>query len=79
MHWLNWAQNCGMAGFGGFMMILFWGVIIAGVVLLVRMLARSSGPGPDGETPVDVLKKRYARGDITKGEYEEMLKDLQSH
>ncbi len=79
MHWLNWGQNFGMAGFGGFMMILFWGVIIAGIVLLVRMLARSSGPAPGGETPVDVLKKRYARGDITKGEYEEMLKDLKSN
>ncbi len=78
MHWLNWGQTYGMTGFGGFMMILFWGLIIAGIVLLVRMLARSSGPGPGGETPVDVLKKRYARGDITKGEYEEMLKDLKS-
>jgi putative membrane protein len=31
---------------------------------------------PNRETPLEVLKKRYARGDISKQEYEEMRHDL---
>ncbi len=75
MHW-DWCRSWGMGGYGGFMMILFWGLLIAGVVFVVRLLAGSS-KSASGETPLDILKKRYARGEINKTEYDEKLKDLQ--
>ncbi len=71
-----------MGGFGWmwFMpifMILFWGLIIWGVVALVRGLSGSrSADSPKAESALDVLKRRYARGDISKEEYEEKKKDL---
>jgi putative membrane protein len=75
MHW-DWGQHWGMTGSGGFMMILFWGLVIAGIVLAIRLIGGSSREGSGDEKPVDILKKRYAKGEINKAEYEEKLKDL---
>jgi putative membrane protein len=69
----------GMGIFGGLFMLLFWGLIIAGLVLLVRWLwdqGRPAGGGRGGETPLDILKRRYARGEITKEEYDRIKQDL---
>lgn len=66
---------------GGLGMLLFWGLVIAGIVLLVRSLSRTSGQsgaGPSGkaEGPLDILKRRYAAGEITKEQFEQMKRDL---
>jgi putative membrane protein len=64
-------------GFGWVFMLLFWGLVIFGVVALVRWLARSR-PGRTGEkTPLDILKGRYARGEIDREEYEQKRADLE--
>jgi len=68
-------------GFGGIFMILFWIVIIALGVWLVGSLvsrANSQPPSnlPSAESPLDILKKRYARGEITKEQFDEMRRDL---
>ena len=64
--------------FGGmFMWILF--VIIIGVVayfILQNIKTKSSG-GTTPETPLDILKKRYVKGDIAKEEYERIKKDIE--
>jgi putative membrane protein len=67
-------------GFGWFMpvlMILFWGLVIWGVVALVRGL---SGPRHCDSTAADsaleILKRRYARGEVSKKEYEEKKREL---
>lgn len=57
---------------------LLWLVLIGlGIAVLVRWLRRgeASAPTPE-ESALDVLKKRYARGEIGKEEYEEKRRDL---
>ncbi len=61
--------------------ILFWVVVIALAVWLIGSLAsrtNSQPPSnlPPAESALDILKKRYARGEITKEQFEEMRRDL---
>lgn len=61
--------------FGWLSMLLFWGLLILSVVAIARYLSRS-GQGKENRTPADILKERYARGEIDKKEFEEKKKDL---
>jgi putative membrane protein len=64
---------------GGFFMIFFWVAIIVGIALLMKWLAASSGKAPGTsakESPMEILKRRYAAGEIGKEEFEEKKKDL---
>ncbi len=81
MPW-GWGMGGGW-GFGIFgmvFMLVFWVLIIAGIVLVVRWLVDQRRPGsasgPGAESPLDILKKRYARGEIGKEEYDRMKQDL---
>jgi putative membrane protein len=66
-----------MSGFGGIFMILFWIVIIGlGIWLIVSLVSRTNSPQPPTESALDILKKRYARGEITKEQFDEMRHDL---
>jgi putative membrane protein len=62
--------------FGPLFMILVLAVVIALVVLLVRWLGGgtwhgpASSPPPQGRAPLDILKERFARGEIDQAEYE---------
>ncbi len=57
--------------------ILFWVLVIWGIVALVRGLSGSRGSDSSrADSALEVLKKRYARGEINKEEYEEKKKDL---
>jgi putative membrane protein len=66
--------------FGGVMMIVFWGGIILLVVLLVRSFGGSSKLGdlntPARAAPIDILKERFAKGEIDRTEYDERRKAL---
>ncbi len=65
-----------MMGLG---MLLFWVLILGGGVWLVGTLAHGSGPSSiptQEESPLDILKKRYSRGEITKDQFEEIRHDL---
>lgn len=66
--------------FGVLMMILFWGAIIVLIVVLVRWLSGHTGPQHSGtpaqKTPLDILRERFARGEIDKEEFEERRKLL---
>ena len=53
-------------GVGWLFMILVWVLVIAGVVALIKWLASSSTQR--SETPLEILKTRYARGEISKYE-----------
>ena len=74
----------GVLGWGGmfvgmFFMIAVWVLIVVAIVVLVKWLTRS-GEKPTTPTastsPLDILKVRYARGEISKEEFEQMKKDL---
>jgi putative membrane protein len=79
MNWGNYGYGFGM-GFGPIFMIIFWVVIIIGAVYLVKLISSSSRQNrlkePE-ETASDILKKRYAKGEISKEEFEEMKKNIQ--
>lgn len=68
--------------FGGFGMILLLVVVVAVIVLLVRWLAPSVQPpaaghyGPPSKTALDILKERFARGEIDKDEFEDRRRTL---
>ena len=80
-HWWWW---------GGMWMFPIMPIIMLIVVVLVLYLllgrspmrgpcgdwSRYPAPGVDYESPLEILKKRYARGEITKEEFEQMKKDI---
>jgi putative membrane protein len=77
MHWDGYGWGM---GFGWVFMILFWLLLIAGIVLLIRWIQSQGEKKEQGtqssETALDILKKRYARGEITHDEYERIKKDI---
>ncbi len=75
---MNW--GFGMGWFGLITMGIFWIVIIVGIIFLIRWLVVSSrgvtyGPKLE-ETALDILKKRYARGEINREEFEQKKREL---
>ena len=68
--------------FGPLIMIAFIAAVVAVVVLLIRWLGGSHGAAPPsspGRTPLDILKERFARGEIDKEEFEERRRVLDEH
>ncbi len=61
-------------------MALFWIVVVVAIVLAIRALGdrpRYAGPpGPPRETPLEILQRRYAAGEIDRREFEEKKRDL---
>ncbi len=64
----------------GIGMLLFWGLLIAAIVALLRVSSRhDAAPRHDREkTALDLLKERYARGDIEREEFLQKKRDLES-
>lgn len=69
----------GLHGFGFLWMLLFWALVIAAVVFLVRAIAGNGGEGRGaGRTgALELLEERYAKGEISQEEFEEKRKTLQ--
>ena len=65
---------------GGFFMIIFWVAIIVGIALLVKWLVATSGKGAGSlakESPMEILKRRYAAGEIGKEEFDEKRREIE--
>ena len=61
---------------GGLLMGLFW-ILIIGVVIYFIVNHSKQQRTDNRETSLEILQKRYARGEISKEEYEQMRQDLQ--
>ena len=73
MYWFG-----GMGFFGGLLMLLFW----VGVVLLLVWAVRTVLGTPRStahDTPLDILRRRYAAGEISQTEYEQACRVLEGH
>jgi len=65
-------------GYGGMFMWIIILIVIGLVVYFIVQGQKTKGQTPtQNESHLDILKKRYAKGDITKEEYESMKKDLE--
>lgn len=77
MMWMwPWGFGLGM-GLMVFLMILFWASIIVGAYFLFSSLFRPRRPYRSGrDEALEIARQRYARGEITREEFEEIKKNL---
>lgn len=70
-------MNMSEYGMGGsFFMVVFWVLIIVVIFLLVTGMTRRNGRNSESESATDILKKRFARGEIDADQYQEMKRLL---
>jgi putative membrane protein len=70
-HFWGWGMGLGMIG-----MVLFWTLVILGIIVLFRRMGGPSASAPPPKSALDILGERYARGEIGKQEFEEKKRDL---
>lgn len=62
-----------------YVILILWLVVLVAAALIVVWLAtRYRAPGGPGESPLDIIKRRYAQGEINREEYERMKQELSS-
>jgi putative membrane protein len=67
----------GFVGYGMLILaFIFWILVFVGLVLLIKYLWEGGRGKRVEESALEVLKKRYARGEISKEEFEEKKKDM---
>lgn len=75
-----WGESVGWwMPFGWVLFLVFWGSVIALGVWLVSRLVRSSSSGTSttaGNGALTIAKERYARGEISKDQFDEIKRDL---
>jgi len=65
-------------GYGGILMWILFLILITVIIYLIIQATKTRGlVASTAETPLEILKKRYAKGEITKQEFEKMKKDLE--
>ena len=72
--------NWGMGWFGGIFMIVFWILIIVGLILMVKWLMQTEEKGKENgaieSRAIEILKECYANGEIDKSQFETMKQAL---
>ena len=77
----GWHPMWGMWGVWGIgmvlFMLLFWALVIAGLILGLRWVAaQGRASRPETDTALEILRQRYARGEINKDEFDAKRRDL---
>jgi len=70
---MGWHMGNGMGWGGGLYMLIIFVLIVAGGIAVVRWSLR---PGGGEDSALEILKRRYAQGEISKEQFEEMKKDI---
>jgi len=73
MHWRM--VEHGME-FGWLFIVIFAILVVLGVIHLVNLISASRGRETHGESPLHILKRRYAKGELTREEFEKMREEL---
>ena len=68
--------------FGGGFMWIFWILVVVALIVVIKAIAGGGGSGsnsrsPQSDSPMEILKKRYARGEIDEQEFERRRKELE--
>lgn len=81
----GWGMGPGMMGDWGatgwlhfILMIVFWVLVIAGLVFLLRWLIQATRGEKGGSRALEILRERYARGEITHEEFQRLKRELQA-
>ncbi|MDO8575564.1 MAG: SHOCT domain-containing protein [bacterium] len=74
----NWGYNMMNGTIGGIMMIFFWILLVIFIVWVVKEISgkNSHTNSASNSRAIDILKERYAKGEIDKQEFEAKKKDL---
>ncbi|MEJ6950313.1 SHOCT domain-containing protein [Natronospora cellulosivora (SeqCode)] len=73
MHMFNWSYGGHVFRF--IMMVIFWALVIFGVVYLIKNI-NTNNKGYTNEDPKEIARQRYAKGEIDKDELDEILNNL---
>lgn len=74
---MNYGNMMGYGSEWGVFGLLFWALAFVALVLLVYWLYTNLRNGGQTVSAMDLLKQRYAKGEISKKEYQDMKKDLE--
>ena len=72
----GWGWGWGMGSPGGLTMLIFWAGVVAALAWLARG-PRPVGRGASEPSPSDILQRRYAKGEVSRDEYEQIRRDLE--
>jgi putative membrane protein len=72
----GWGMHPMWGVWGTGMMLVFWSAVIVGLLLAIRWLVTQGKEPRSTDAALDILRQRYARGDISKEEFETRKRDL---
>lgn len=76
----GWSCMMGYGGYGGIFMWIILILIAVGIIYFIINQSKSTGNSKSstGESPTEILKKRYAKGEITKDEFDRLKREIES-